>query len=64
MVAEVTFDNGTRDTSFRFVRNNEHDETVACRLADEADALADCSARSKKLGATFAPDGDRVRIVL
>ena len=55
MVAEVTFDNGTRDTAFRFVRNNEHDETVACRLADEVDALADCTARSKKLGATSPP---------
>jgi len=64
MVAELTFDNGTRDTAFRFVRNNELDETVACRLADEADALADCTARSKKLGASLAPDGDRVRIVL
>jgi hypothetical protein len=60
----VTFDNGKSAPAFRFVRNNELDETVACRLADEADALADCAARSKKLGATLAPEGDRVRIVL
>ncbi len=64
MVAEVTFDNGKSAPAFRFVRNNELNETVTCRLTDEADALADCAARSKKLGATLAADGDQVRIVL
>jgi hypothetical protein len=37
---------------------------VACRLADEADALADVTVRSKKLGTTLAAEGERVRIML
>jgi poly-gamma-glutamate capsule biosynthesis protein CapA/YwtB (metallophosphatase superfamily) len=65
MVAEVTFDGGTaKGAAFRFVRRNEGNETVLRRLPDEADALADLTARCKKLGTTLEPDGDRVRIVL
>jgi hypothetical protein len=46
------------------VRHNDANETIFCRLADEADALADLTTRSKKLGTTLTPEGDRVRIVL
>jgi hypothetical protein len=35
-----------------------------CRLADEAEILADLDARSTKLGATFKPEGNRVRVML
>jgi poly-gamma-glutamate capsule biosynthesis protein CapA/YwtB (metallophosphatase superfamily) len=65
MVVEVTFDKAKNSGAhFRFVRHNDRNETVFCRLADEADALADVMARSKKLGATLDPEGDRVRIAL
>jgi poly-gamma-glutamate capsule biosynthesis protein CapA/YwtB (metallophosphatase superfamily) len=48
----------------RFVRQSDANETIFRRPADEADTLADLSARSKQLGATLTPMGDRVRIVL
>jgi poly-gamma-glutamate capsule biosynthesis protein CapA/YwtB (metallophosphatase superfamily) len=48
---------------FRFVRSNENNESFFCRLADEAETLADLGARSGKLGASFKPERDRVRVV-
>lgn len=49
--------------SFRFTRSNEAGETYLCRLADEAETLADLTQRSAALGASLKPDGDRVRVV-
>jgi poly-gamma-glutamate capsule biosynthesis protein CapA/YwtB (metallophosphatase superfamily) len=64
MLVEVTFERGcVTECYFRLVRSNEKDESYLCRLADEAEALADLGERSRKLGACFKPEGDRVRIV-
>ncbi len=64
MLVEMTFERGAvAGCSFRFVRSNANDESFLCRLADEAETLADLGARSGKLGASFKPEGDRVRVV-
>jgi poly-gamma-glutamate capsule biosynthesis protein CapA/YwtB (metallophosphatase superfamily) len=64
MLAEMTFAHGAvGDCHFRFVRSNENNETFLCRLADETVTLADLSAQSSKLGASFRPEGDRVRVL-
>ena len=47
---------------FRFVRSNDNNETYLCRIADEAETLADLTARSEKLGAKLVAEGDRVRV--
>ena len=47
---------------FRFVRSNDDNESFLCRLADEAEALADLTARSSKHGASLKLEGDRVRV--
>lgn len=65
MLVELTFASGkVVGCDFRFVRSNDDNETYLCRLADEAETLADLGARSGKLGAKLRPEGDRVRIVL
>jgi poly-gamma-glutamate capsule biosynthesis protein CapA/YwtB (metallophosphatase superfamily) len=65
MVVELAFERpGIATFELRFVRHNDANETIFRRLAEEADALADLSARSKQLGTTLTPMGDRVRIVL
>jgi len=64
MLVELTFERGAvAACHFRLVRSNENDETYFCRLADEAETLADLRARSSKLGASFKPEGDRVRVM-
>jgi poly-gamma-glutamate synthesis protein (capsule biosynthesis protein) len=49
---------------FRFVRSNANGESFSCLLADEAETFAALDARSRKLGATFKPEGDCVRVML
>jgi poly-gamma-glutamate synthesis protein (capsule biosynthesis protein) len=64
MLVELTHEQGSvAHCSFRFVRSNANDETFLCRLADEAETLANLGARSGKLGARFDPQGDRVRVL-
>jgi poly-gamma-glutamate synthesis protein (capsule biosynthesis protein) len=64
MLVEATFERGAvTGCHVRFVRSNESNESFLCRLADEAETLADLGARSGKLGANFKPDGDRVRVM-
>ncbi len=48
---------------FRFVRSNADNESFFSLAADEAETLADLTARSGKLGAKFKPEGDRVQVV-
>jgi poly-gamma-glutamate capsule biosynthesis protein CapA/YwtB (metallophosphatase superfamily) len=63
MVVEVTFENGKCAAGiFRFLRHNEGYESVFCRPADEAEVLADLTARSKPLGAALTAQGDRIRV--
>jgi hypothetical protein len=59
----VTFEHGTvAGCYFRFVRSNDDNESFLCRLADEAETLADLTARSSKHGASLKLEGDRVRV--
>jgi poly-gamma-glutamate capsule biosynthesis protein CapA/YwtB (metallophosphatase superfamily) len=64
MVVEAAVESGRiADCRFRFVRANDDNETYFCRPADEAETLADLTARSAKFGATLRPDGDGVRVL-
>jgi poly-gamma-glutamate synthesis protein (capsule biosynthesis protein) len=58
--------NVTRDrvvgADFQFVRHNAANETVLCRLAEEAAELADIRKRGAVYGTVLTEDGDRVRI--
>ena len=63
MVAEITVESGKDVThAFRLVRHSESYEALFSLPADEAELLADLTARSKALGATFSIEGDRVRV--
>src|SRR5262249_2594784 len=65
MLVEVTVERSSiMGCHFRFVRSNANGESFLCHLADEAETLADLDARSSKLGATFKPEGNRVRVML
>jgi poly-gamma-glutamate capsule biosynthesis protein CapA/YwtB (metallophosphatase superfamily) len=65
MMIDVTFDNGKCAADHvRFLRPNDRHETEFCRPAQVADVLADLSARSKALGATFTVEDDRVRVAV
>ncbi len=52
------------EAHFRFVRHNASNETIACRLADEQDALDDLVQRSSAFGTVLHADGDWVRVAL
>jgi hypothetical protein len=65
LVVELALGQGAeRAFKLRFVRHNAANETVFCRPADEADTLADLTARSGKLGTKLIADGDRIAIAL
>ena len=65
MLVELVFEQGKIATcDLRFVRHNDANETIFCRLEDETEVLADLAGRSQKLGATLTPEGDRVRVLL
>ena len=53
---------GVTGANFQFVRHNAANETVLCRLADEAAELADIRKRSDAYGSVLTEDGDGVRI--
>jgi len=60
---ELAFERGAvTDCNFRLVRNNDAEETLFCRLDEEAETLANLVERSKKLGATFTRKGDRMYV--
>jgi poly-gamma-glutamate synthesis protein (capsule biosynthesis protein) len=61
MMASVSFAaGGVTDTRFRFVRHNAANETVPCRLSDEAAELADLATRSGVYGTRLTASGDMV----
>jgi poly-gamma-glutamate capsule biosynthesis protein CapA/YwtB (metallophosphatase superfamily) len=63
MMVELAFERpGARTFDLRLVRHNNANETFFCRLEDEADAVTDLCARSKRLGAALVPHGDRLRL--
>jgi hypothetical protein len=63
MMVELAFERGAvTGCAFRFVRSDEKGASFLCRLVDEAETLADLTARSKKLGAALEPEGDRVQV--
>ena len=55
---------GVEAASFQFVRHNDRNESYLCRLADEADALAEVTEASARFGTKLAPEGDQVRVGL
>jgi len=55
---------GVESATFQFVRHNDRNETYLCRLADEAEALAEIARASTPLGTRLTPDGDQVRVEL
>jgi poly-gamma-glutamate capsule biosynthesis protein CapA/YwtB (metallophosphatase superfamily) len=63
LLIEMTFQRGAvAGCHFRFVRSDEQGATYLCRLADEAETLADLTARSAKSGAALVPQDDRVHV--
>jgi poly-gamma-glutamate capsule biosynthesis protein CapA/YwtB (metallophosphatase superfamily) len=63
ILVEMAFERGlVASCHFRFVRSNENNESFLCRLSDEAETLADLTARSSKLGASLKSEDDRVRV--
>jgi poly-gamma-glutamate synthesis protein (capsule biosynthesis protein) len=65
MMVRASIDDGrvTR-LGLQFVRHNEHNETVPCRLADEHAEFNDIAARSASYGTRFIEQGDELLIVL
>jgi poly-gamma-glutamate synthesis protein (capsule biosynthesis protein) len=55
---------GVESATFQFVRHNDRNETYLCRLADEAEALAEITKASTPLGTRLTPDGEQVRVEL
>jgi poly-gamma-glutamate capsule biosynthesis protein CapA/YwtB (metallophosphatase superfamily) len=55
---------GVKAATFQFVRHNDRNETYLCRLADEADALAEIVEASAGFRTTLTPQGDQVRVGL
>jgi poly-gamma-glutamate capsule biosynthesis protein CapA/YwtB (metallophosphatase superfamily) len=55
---------GVEAATFQFARHNDRNETVLCRLADEAEALGEVTKASAAYGTRLTPEGDEVRVVL
>jgi hypothetical protein len=55
---------GVKAATFQFVRHNDRNETYLCRLAEEADALAEVIEASARFGTKLAPEGDQIRVGL
>jgi Bacterial capsule synthesis protein PGA_cap len=62
MVRAAITDRAITATGFQFVRHNERNETVPCRLADETAELEDIVSRSAPYGTCFTPHGDTVMV--
>jgi poly-gamma-glutamate capsule biosynthesis protein CapA/YwtB (metallophosphatase superfamily) len=55
---------GVEGATIQFVRHNDRNETFLCKLADEAEALAELTMASAPFGTTLTTEGDRVRVGL
>ena len=62
MVRATVADRAIAGVSFRFVRHNDRNETVPCRLAEEAAELDDIQTRSAPYGTRLIERGDEVVI--
>jgi poly-gamma-glutamate capsule biosynthesis protein CapA/YwtB (metallophosphatase superfamily) len=64
MVRAAIADGGITELGLQFVRHNERNETVPCRLADEHAECNDIATRSAPYGTRFIEQGDEMLIVL
>jgi poly-gamma-glutamate synthesis protein (capsule biosynthesis protein) len=65
MLAKLSFDSGAlREASFQFVRHNEHNESVLCKLADEGKTFDEIQTGSQAFGTKLTPRGDDVVLYL
>jgi poly-gamma-glutamate synthesis protein (capsule biosynthesis protein) len=64
MVRMLCSARGIERAGFSFVRHNERNETVPCRLADEAAELHDIGHHSAAYGTTFSAQNDEIVIAL
>src|SRR6202521_3430914 len=55
---------GVEGATLQFVRHNDRNETFLCKLADEAEALAELTNASAPFDTTLTTEGDRVRVGL
>jgi poly-gamma-glutamate capsule biosynthesis protein CapA/YwtB (metallophosphatase superfamily) len=62
MVRATVTDHAIADVGFRFVRHNDRNETVTCRLSDERVEFADIATRSASYGTRLIEQGDQVLI--
>jgi poly-gamma-glutamate synthesis protein (capsule biosynthesis protein) len=63
MLRATVADRTITRTGFQFVRHNARNETVPCRLADEAAELGDLTTRSAAYGTRLLPLDDTVEVV-
>jgi poly-gamma-glutamate capsule biosynthesis protein CapA/YwtB (metallophosphatase superfamily) len=64
LLVELSVERGAlASCHFRFVRSNADNETSFSSVTDEAETLADLTARSAKLGARLTPEDDRVGVM-
>ena len=65
MLVRAAIDNKQlKRASFQFVRHNDANESVLCRLADEQETLKEIADASKPFGARLTPQGDEVVLEL
>ena len=65
MLVRAAIDNKQlKRASFQFVRHNDANESVLCRLADEQETLQEIADASKPFGARLTPQGDEVVLEL
>jgi len=64
LLVELTYYGGAVTAcDFRLVRSNDSGETFLCRIDAEGETLANLAERSKKLGASFKVERDRVSVL-
>ena len=65
MLPRITLEGkAIQSATFQFVRHNDANETVLCKLDDERATLEDIQKRSAAYGVKIIPQGDQVAINL